>query len=95
MEFNWVSLVITALLAVVGYFLVKWMNAVDKLIEAVGKLGLVVEKIQANQNNTATNCALKHEVIDKRLNAHSERLNKHDIAITELKVGLKDLKEDI
>lgn len=91
--------VISVLVLVIGYFLNKWITAmetaIDKLTKVVGTLNTTVEVIQAEQKNSSANCAFKHETIDKRLNAHSKKLSEHDIAITKLEVGLNDLKEDI
>lgn len=82
--------IITVLLAIVGYFLGRQVNVIEKLTDVVGNLNVIVATLKTNQENSSANCTSRHAIIDKRLNAHSERLNEHDKEIAALKIEVKE-----
>lgn len=78
------GVIIMLLLAAIAYFLKKWISSTDSLTESVHDLKTAVALLQTNQGNSDRTCGLKHQVIDTRLNNHSERLNEHGESIIEL-----------
>ncbi|MDP2060675.1 MAG: hypothetical protein Q8J97_13115 [Flavobacteriaceae bacterium] len=83
---------ISLLLAVIGYFLKKNADATDKyvlvtenLTKAVNSLNITVQLLENSQANLVSNSSMQHEIIDKRLNAHSEKINEHSEEIATLK----------
>lgn len=72
---------IALLLLVIGFFLRRQVKVTETLNLSVVSLQTSVELLKNNQEFHAE----KHETIDKRLDAHSIRLSKHERAITEIK----------
>ena len=91
--------VITCLMAIVGYFLNKWITAIDvvidKLTTVVASLNTTVALLQTNQNNLSSNCVSKHGIIDNRFSSHSDKLHEFGLDITALKVDVAAMKRDI
>lgn len=79
--------IIMFLLGAVVYFLKKWIESTDSLTRSVNDLKTAVALLQSNQTNSSQSCVTAHAIIDKRLNAHSDRLNEHEKEITELKAA--------
>ena len=76
---------IVFLLGIIGFFLQKHIKVIELLVSAVNDLNVTVKLLQNDQENAATNCSTTHQVIATRLNAHSAKLQEHDISITRLK----------
>lgn len=87
------SSAIVVLVAIVGYFITKQINAFDRLTEVVAELNTNFALFQLNQTNTAVNCVGKHNSIDNRLKAHSDILHEHAEKITNIELGLTILKK--
>jgi hypothetical protein len=76
---------IVFLLGIIGFFLQKHIKVIELLVTAVNSLNVTVKLLKNDQDNAATNCLATHKTISTRLNAHSAKLQEHEIAITELK----------
>lgn len=90
--------IITLMLTIIGYFIVRFMNSTDKLADNVEKLQLsvsgmnaVIESIKTEQHVKDEACSKSHARHEHRLNNHAGRLDQHEKKITELdvKVNLK------
>ena len=75
---------IVALLTVIGYFLRRQIKATEILSDLVATLNTSVELLKNNQGNFSANCSFRHDVIDKRLNSHSDKINQHEKEIAVL-----------
>lgn len=80
---------ITFLLTVIGYFLRRQIKATEILADLVATLNTSVELLKNNQGNFSANCNFRHEVIDKRLNNHSDKINRHEKEIGILQSKIK------
>lgn len=80
---------IVLLLGVIGYFLRRQIKATEILSDLVAILNTSVELLKNNQSNFTTNCFSRHQVIDNRLNQHSEKINRHETEIGILRSKLK------
>ena len=78
------GVIIMILLAAIAYFLQKWISSTDSLTESVHELRTAVALLQTNQGNNDKTCNMKHDVINNRLNAHSEKLTEHSESIAAL-----------
>lgn len=76
--------IIMLLLGGIMYFLKKWIDSTDALTCSVNDLKTTVALLQSNQGNNDRNCTKRHEVIDRRLNDHSEKIHEHSEAIVEI-----------
>lgn len=81
--------IITFLLTGIGYFLRKQIKATEILSELVATLNTSVELLKNNQGNFTANCTFRHDVINKRLDGHSEKINRHEkeIGILQSKIN--------
>lgn len=74
----WLSgIVISLLLAIVGYFLKQQGEAATALTDAVNQLKTAVEVLQMQGQE-------KHPVIERRLNEHGNRIDDHDRRLVKL-----------
>ena len=88
------GILIMLLVTVVAYFLKQWLENASKqwldsttaLTNAVNKLETAVAVITSNQGTSEKACTATHQLINTRLNAHSEKINEHGEAIIELQV---------
>jgi len=90
---------LAAAFTIIAYFLKQWFQETTKqlgentssLTEAVNELTTAVALLKNNQGNSEKFCNGQHLIIDKRLNAHSEKLGEHSEAISalEVKSGIK------
>ena len=78
---------ISLLLAIIGYFLNKHVAVTETLTKAVNSLNITVQLLENSQANLSANMMAKHEIIDHRLNAHSEKINEHSEEIAALKAA--------
>ena len=85
---------ITVLAGIVGYFLNKQINVIERLTDVVSALNTTVALLQQNQSNFATTDAEKHQVIESRFDSHSKKLHDYGIEITELKHEVGILKRE-
>jgi len=94
-----IGALILILLSIIGYFVKTWIESTSKqwesaskqwiestsaLTRAVHELKTTVAVITSNQGNSDKACSTTHQLINTRLNAHSERINQHGEAIIEL-----------
>ena len=79
--------VILVLLAVVGFFLKGFNQNVKSLENSSHKLETATSVLKEIITNMQGNCKERHNIIDKRLNDHSSRLDHHskDIAVLKSK----------
>ena len=70
-----VGVLVSALAFFLSYYFYRTSRILDSLNEGVQKL---------NINFTGLNCSKKHEVIDKRLDDHGVRLDKHEGKLIEI-----------
>ena len=77
--------IIILLLGVNGYFMKKWIESTEALTNSVNALKTAVALLKSENGNNEKFCKSRHDVIDKRLNAHSEKLNEHSESIAELR----------
>lgn len=75
---------IVILLAVVGYWLSRYVSSTDRLTMTVTKLNLTVAGLLSDQKSFKEACSERHSVTVKRLDSHAEKLDKHDRRITKL-----------
>jgi hypothetical protein len=92
--------VISALFGVIIYFIksqdavrknemVKLNSIVETLVETVNSLRTIVEVVKSRQLGDGEFCHMKHDVIDRRLNEHSKRLDVVDNKVTRLETKLE------
>ena len=67
-----------------GFFLTRYVKATDSLTKTVIKLDKSLGESITNQSNFKENCRDKHTTVDKRLDDHGDRLDKHAERITKL-----------
>lgn len=84
---------ITVLVGIVGYFLNKQINVIEKLTDVVSALNTTVALLQLNQTNFSTINAEKHLVIESRFASHSEKLHGHDERILNLEIAVTKLSK--
>ena len=72
------GVIITGLLVVIGYFLKRQIKAIETLSDLVSTLNTSAELLKNNQGNFSINCNTRHGLIDKRLNSHSFKIQKHE-----------------
>ena len=82
--------VIGILLVVVGFFLAQQFKVIKTLQNTVNSLASVVEVIKNKQSWEGKSCNLKHQVVDKRLDAHATRLDANENRITRLETKLEN-----
>jgi len=80
--------IIVLLISIIGYFLNKWIRAIEGLTDAVGSLKVIIGIIQNNQTNFSESCNYKHSIIDNRLKKHSEKLEEFTDEITKVKLDV-------
>lgn len=87
-----VGFLFVLMLAIIGYFLKKQVEATEKLELSTNSLDKTVSLLQSNQSSFAKQCGFHHTTIDKilnehdhRINANTDKLNEHGEAIAELK----------
>lgn len=76
-----IGAVIMLLLAVVGYFLKDVISELRKLQETTIKLNTIIAVVQEQIRNQKDD----NNLVERRLNNHSERIDCHDKEITMLK----------
>lgn len=69
--------VITLLLGIVTYFLIKQINVQEMLTKAVNQLTTAVAVMESQNND-------KYPVIERRLNAHAAKFDDHEHRITNI-----------
>lgn len=87
-----IGILLTIIGFFVAYFFRRSIESNDKLNESVNKLQITITGmsavVQANKDNVDTykrEHEKSHEIVDRRLNSHSVKLNEHDKEITKLK----------
>ena len=84
-----VGFLIVGLLGAIGYFLRRQIKATETLSDLGAILNTSVELLKNNQSNFTTNCYSRHQVIDNRLNQHSEKIHRHEKEIGILQSKIK------
>lgn len=94
------GVVISALFAVIIYFIrsqdstrknemAKLNSIVETLVDTVNSLRTIVEVVKSRQMGDGEFCHMKHDVIDKRLNEHSKRLDTIDNRVTRVETKIE------
>lgn len=94
-----VLFIISILLAVIGWLIVKLFSVqenankhiqgvLEGLKKAIEELRISVEKLKLAIDSKEEGCIVTHQIVDKRLNSHSLRLDKleKDLLIMESKM---------
>ena len=71
--------------AIIGYFLIRLINTLDRVDKSVSQLDKTVTRQEAEQTLFRSNYEKDQERTENRLNAHSDLLDCHDREITTLK----------
>jgi hypothetical protein len=86
--------ILTLLFFFVSFYFYRSVSMLDRLSDSVNglrnsitELNSNVDSIKSNSETFADSCRGKHEVVDKRLNDHSRRLNEHDIKLAHLETS--------
>lgn len=83
------SVIITILIAIVGFFLTQQFRLLKTVAETVNNLKTIVEVIKSRQLGDGEFCRLKHHVIDKRLQEHGKRLDEDEVEIARIQERIK------
>ena len=83
------GVIIMLLLGIIGFFIQRLVKAVDSVESAVNELRVVVGVQQSKFSAMDRDCSLKHGMLEKRLNKHSEQmiLLKKDISAINQKLS--------
>jgi hypothetical protein len=82
--FSFAGTLIVLLLAIIGFFLRQQITVIQILTDTVNALKTSMEVVHVNEENLRSSCALKHAVVDRRLDSHGVRLDKSDITVAQL-----------
>jgi predicted PurR-regulated permease PerM len=83
--------IIVLLLAVIGYFLKQLASAFKKLQETLQSFREEYIATKENVSSINLRCAKRENLVDKRLDDHSDRLDRHEIAIAKMQVKTSQL----
>jgi len=85
-------LLIPVLMAVVGFFFVKIMKAIEDNTKALNGLNTTVALLKNDQLNLLSSNSDDHKIINERLNAHSNKIQDNAEDIYEMKTDIQLLK---
>ncbi len=71
------GILIVMLLGIIGFFLKKQITVVECLTDSVNALNVSMELVRNNESNFRLTCGLRHTNIDKTMDNHKARLDKH------------------
>jgi len=78
--------IISLLILTLGYFLHRIIKVVDNFDMTLRNFSEDYAATKERINNSAINCKDKHDIIDRRLTHHRQRLDTHEKEIEILKV---------
>jgi hypothetical protein len=83
------GVLIMVLLGIVGFFMQKHITVIEELVKAVNGLNTTVTLLKSDQENSSENCSALHSIINKRLNAHSQKISETQIGLEKLKTKVE------
>lgn len=81
---------IVAFLGLISYFLNRFVKQNDCMALDINDIKITIGKSSITIDNMQTGCHEKHDTINKKLDDHESRLNKHDKDIYKLKAHIND-----
>jgi hypothetical protein len=89
------GILITMLLAIIGFFLKRQVSVVECLTDSVNALNVSMEVVRNNEINYKVNCGTRHSGINKTLETHQNRLEDQKTAIAIINTTLTQIQSEI
>ena len=81
---------LVAFLGLTGFFLNRFVKQNDSMAVDINEIKLIIERSSLSMQNMQQGCHEKHDNINKKIDDHESRLNKHDKDIYKLKQHIND-----
>ncbi|WP_299576709.1 hypothetical protein [uncultured Sunxiuqinia sp.] len=76
--------IMVILLGIIGFFLRQQVSVTKTLTDTVNVLNTSVEVLRTNHNHFSTSDIERHKIIDRTLEAHSDKISDHEKRIIKL-----------
>jgi hypothetical protein len=86
---NVVGGIITLLLGIIAYFLIKLIGSIDKLREIVDSLQVLFTRNDQKLIDFDNKCSSHHLIVDKRFENHKTQIQDHEIRLTKIETKIE------